>query len=410
MNTVKIQISNVTSDFIISKATLGNSVVDIGSFDQDYYFQDVGLKHTSFCQSAICYIDGIQSILLYREYPIEKLAKAYEFPSIIYLLQHGDLPNKKALSSFVDDYKRYLNIPDYCYQALSTLPHDLHPMSILLVLVGILSGDESTLEIDDVQMSRKVIAQMPILVALAQRHSAGKQPVMPRKDLGYVENFLYMLNGEVPDDLSIEVFDSILTLHAEHEQNASTCTLRVSGSTGNNAYAALAAAVTALWGPAHGGANEACLNMLEEINHVDKIQEYIDKAKSKDDPFRLFGFGHRVYRNNDPRATVMKSLCKRVLDKKHDNPLFTLARKLEKIALEDPYFISHKLYPNVDYYSGIVQRALGIQNNCFTTVFALARVSGWMSHWLEMKASNTPIIRPRQHYIGHSVRELPKTD
>lgn len=408
MNTVKIQIDNVISNFLVSKATLGNSVVDIAGFDQNYYFHDIGLKHTSFCQSAICYIDGVQSILLYRGYPIEKLAKDYDYLSIIYLLQHGELPTKKALSSFIEDYHSHLHIPDYCYKALSTLPHHLHPMSILLILIGILSGNESDLETDDVQMSRKIIAQMPILVALAQRHSAGKQPVMPRQDLSYVANFLYMLNDEVPDDLSVEVFESILTLHAEHEQNASTCTLRVSGSTGNNAYAALAAAVTALWGPAHGGANEACINMLEEINHSDRIQEYIEKAKSKEDPFRLFGFGHRVYRNKDPRALIMKSLCRRVLDKKHDNPLFTLARKLEKIALEDPYFISHKLYPNVDYYSGIVQRALGIQNNCFTTVFALARVSGWMSHWLEFRSSGSPIIRPRQHYIGHTPRDLPK--
>jgi citrate synthase len=219
-----------------------------------------------------------------------------------------------------------------------------------------------------------------------------------------------MLTGEEPESLAVDVVNAILISHAEHEQNVSTCAMRVTSSTGTNAYAALSSAIVALWGPLHGGANEACMQMLEEIASCERIPEYIAKAKSKTDPFRLMGFGHRVYKNSDPRSALMKKLCDQVLNKKMDNPLFKLAKSLEQHALQDPYFISHKLYANTDFYSGIVQRALGIKNNCFTTIFALARCTGWMSHWLEMKQYKpSPIIRPRQHYIGHKQRQLPKS-
>lgn len=406
MSTATIKTQHQSNSLNIKTASLGNAVLDLCHFDMPFYFQDIGLKHTSFCESAICYIDGNNSTLLYRGYPIEELATHFSFSAITYLLQHDHLPSEKELSSFHNDCQKYMSIPQHCYAALKTLPRDCHPMGILMVLIGILSSQESEILDDDIQMSRKIIAQMPILVAMAQRHSSGLDPIQPNPELNYVENFLYMLTGKPADDLTIEVFDTILTLHAEHEQNASTCTLRVSGSTGTNAYAALASAVSALWGPAHGGANEACLTMLETIANSDRISEFVNKAKSKSDPFRLMGFGHRVYRNKDPRALIMKDLCQRVLDQKQHDPLFKLARELEQFALSDPYFISHQLYPNVDYYSGIAQRALGIEKKSFTTVFALARVSGWMSHWLEMKSKNTPIIRPRQHYIGHTTRHV----
>ena len=237
MKNCNLNINRQTNELKIMPSTLGHDVIDLGNFTGDFYFQDLGLKHTSFCQSSICYIDGENSTLLYRGYKIEEIAKRYDYVSTSYLLQHGELPSQDELDKIIVDYKSYLSLPKACYATLETLPTNLHAMSILLILIGLLSGDESNLIENHIQMSRKIIAQMPILVAMAQRHALGKMPVMPRKDLGYVENFLYMLNGEIPDKLTTQVIDSILTLHAEHEQNASTCTLRVSGSTGNNAYA-----------------------------------------------------------------------------------------------------------------------------------------------------------------------------
>jgi citrate synthase len=406
MNHAKTTSQHFSLELPVYQANLGCAILDGSGFPDNYYFQDLGLKHTSFCQSAICYIDGAQGTLLYRGYPVESLCRQYTYESIIYLLLFGELPSKRVLTTFTRKLHADMSVPDYCYQLLETLPHDHHPMGILLTLVSALSADDTQLLDDPDDMAIRIIAQMPLLVAMSQRHAKGLPPVRIAKPTEYVEDFLIYLQDQRPSTLAHQVFDRILTLHAEHEQNASTCTLRVSGSTGTNAYAALAAALTALWGPAHGGANEACMTMLEAIGTCDRIPEYIEKAKSKTDPFRLMGFGHRVYRNRDPRADVMKSLARDVLDHKQDEPLFRLARSLEKRALEDPYFISHQLYPNVDYYSGIVQRALGIECQSFTTVFALARTSGWMSHWLEMQRDKTPIIRPRQHYIGPRQRDL----
>ncbi|MAV28636.1 MAG: citrate (Si)-synthase [Legionellales bacterium] len=409
MNQINATSDQMCFELPIFQANLGNSVLDASGFPVDFYFQDIGLKHTSFCQSAICYIDGSKGLLLYRGYPIEELCKHFQFESIMYLLLFGELPTSRTLKSFTKKLIKYRHIPDYCYSLLEHLPESSHPMGILLTLVSALAADSSQSLDDPDEMAIRIVAQMPILVALSQRHARTLKPVHQDSNddsLGYVPDFLFRLFGQIPTEHTVTAFDQILTLHAEHEQNASTCTLRVSGSTGTNAYAALAAAITALWGPAHGGANEACMQMLEAIKTCDRIPEYIEKAKSKEDPFRLMGFGHRVYRSRDPRADVMKSLAKEVLDSKQDKPLFRLARSLEKRALEDPYFISHQLYPNVDYYSGIVQRALGIENNAFTTIFALARTTGWMSHWLEMMRDKTPIIRPRQHYIGPRKRSL----
>lgn len=409
MNQINAKSEKIGIEMPVFPANLGNSVVDAAGFPADFYFQDIGLKHTSFCQSAICYIDGSKGLLLYRGYPIEQLCAHFQFESIMYLLLFGELPTSSTLKSFSRKLIKYRHIPNYCYSLVEQLPASSHPMGILLTLVSALAADSSQNLDDPDEMAIRIIAQMPILVALSQRRARDQSPVFGVENiesLDYVADFLYRLHDTTPTEQTHTAFDQILTLHAEHEQNASTCTLRVSGSTGTNAYAALAAAITALWGPAHGGANEACMLMLEAIQTCDRIPEFIEKAKSKDDPFRLMGFGHRVYRSRDPRADVMKSLARDVLDSKQDKPLFRLARSLEKRALEDPYFISHQLYPNVDYYSGIVQRALGIENNAFTTIFALARTTGWMSHWLEMMRDKTPIIRPRQHYIGPIKRSV----
>lgn len=407
MTTNQQDMTKMLSNCPVERATMGQDVINLGTFSEPYYFHDIGLKHTSFCQSAICYIDGEHSLLLFRGYPIEQLAKHHDFTTIIFLLLYGDLPSKEQLNSLHQKLHKYGNIPDYCYDVINSLPNNLHPMGVLITLIGTLAADSNNLCEDHEDTAIKIIAQMPLLVSMACRHAQNLPPVRTAQYTSYVNHFLAMLFDKEPTDLTSEVFDTIFTLHAEHEQNASTCTMRVTSSTGTNPYAAISSALCALWGPAHGGANEACMKMLETIKTSDHIQEYIEKAKSKTDPFRLMGFGHRVYRNKDPRSAIMKSLCKRVLDNKLDKPLFLLAKNLEKIALEDPYFISHKLYPNVDFYSGIVQRALGVPNSCFTLIFALARTTGWMSHWLELVSGDpTPIIRPRQRYIGHKKRDL----
>tara|TARA_B100001989_G_scaffold250703_1_gene228313 strand:+ start:4902 stop:6107 length:1206 start_codon:yes stop_codon:yes gene_type:complete len=392
--------------FPVEKATLGNDVININQFDEPYYFHDLGLKHTSFCESAICYIDGEQGLLLLRGYPIEQLAKHHDFETVIYLLLNGELPSKEEKSEFVEQIQKSHNIPEHAYAIIKSLPQDTHPMGMLLTLIASLSGQHEETN-EHYQTAIKIIAQMPTLVAMCQRHHDGLSPIKPKRNLSYAANYLYMLTGEIPDKLAEEVFDALFILHSEHEQNASTCTMRVTSSTGTNAYAGIASAITALWGPLHGGANEACMNMLEEIKTSDRIPEYIQRAKSKTDPFRLMGFGHRVYKNKDPRSSIMKALCDKVLSKKNDHPLFKLAKDLERHALSDPYFVSHKLYANCDYYSGIVQRAFNIHNNCFTLIFSLARTSGWMSHWYELKTTQaTPIIRPRQRYIGANMRNI----
>ena len=396
----------ILQKFPVEKATLGNNVINISHFDEPYYFHDLGLKHTSFCESAICFIDGEQGLLLLRGYPIEQLAKHHDFETVIYLLLNGELPSKKEKSDFIKKLCTFRHIPDYTYEIIKNIPKDTHPMGMLLTLIASLSGQhDDTMQYYETAV--KIIAQMPTLVALCQRHQDGLKPIKPNQNLSYAANYLYMVTGKIPDKLAEEVFDTLFILHSEHEQNASTCTMRVTSSTGTNAYASIASAITALWGPLHGGANEACMDMLEEIQTSDKIPEYIEKAKSKTDPFRLMGFGHRVYKNRDPRSSIMKELCDKVLSKKNDHPLFKLAKDLERHALSDPYFISHKLYANCDYYSGIVQRAFNIHNDCFTLIFTLARTSGWMSHWLELKTTQaTPIIRPRQRYIGAKIRNV----
>ena len=407
LSNIQIQAGTHHTELSIEKATLGLDVINLAHFNSSYYFQDIGLKHTSFCQSAICYIDGDNSILLYRGYPIEQIAKHRDFTATMYLLLYGDLPTAEEKTDFTKRLQDQYRVPAYCYDLLQSLPTSMHPMGTILTIVSALSSEHASDRGEPSAIAEKIIAQIPTIVAMCQRHHAGLPPINPDATLDYVENFLSMRFGKKPTALAKKVVDKIFIIHAEHEQNASTCTMRVSSSTGTNALASLAAALTALWGPAHGGAAEACTTMLEEIQTCDRIPLYIEKAKSKEDPFRLMGFGHRVYRNHDPRAEVMKSLCHQVLDQHQDQPMFKLARSLDKIAREDPYFISHKLYPNVDFYSGIVQRALGFDNDCFTSIFALARTTGWMSHWLEMKThAATPIIRPRQHYIGPKMRDI----
>lgn len=412
LNTIQMNMGKNGTELAIERATLGLDIIDLAHFNAPYYFQDLGLKHTSFCQSAICYIDGENSILLYRGYPIEQIAKKRDFVETVYLLLYGELPKREQKKDFLQRLQEHYAIPEYCYQLLKTIPPSSHPMGSIMTIISALAAESKEVKQMSLQHTAEIIiAQMPTVVAMCQRHHQGLDPIRPNPKLSYIENFLSMRFGKKPTSLATKVIEKIFMIHAEHEQNASTCTMRVSSSTGTNAHASLAAALSALWGPAHGGAAEACTIMLEEIQTCERIPKYIEKAKSKEDPFRLMGFGHRVYRNHDPRAEVMKDLCKQVLDEHQDQPMFRLARSLEKIAREDPYFISHKLYPNVDYYSGIVQRALGFDNDCFTSLFALARTSGWMSHWLEMKThSATPIIRPRQHYIGHDRRDINADD
>lgn len=395
-------------------ASLGRSVVDISDFMQQHplFMLDKGFKTTASYRSDICFIDGEQGELLYRGYPIEEIAEKTNFLTVCYLLFYGELPTKDGLYSFVQKMRSLREVPDFIQDILASLPHTAHPMSILSTLTNALG---STLDphIDHLSVTSRqdacahMMAKMPILVAMTIRHCNKLPPIAPSSSLPYVQNFLYMMTGEMPSDAAVAAMEVILILHAEHEQNASTSTVRAVGSTGAGPVASLAAGICALSGPAHGGANEACIHMLEEIQSVDNIEEYIAKSKDKSDPFRLMGFGHRVYKNYDPRAKIMQKLCHAVLKDTESDPLFQLATALEQKALEDPYFITKKLYPNVDYYSGITQKALGIPSNCFTTIFALARCAGWMAHWSEMhEDSSNPIFRPRQLYQGPKRRTV----
>ena len=409
---VVITYQGKSSTHPVQTASLGRSVVDVTDFMDQHplFFLDKGFKTTASYRSGICFINGEQGELLYRGYPIEELAEKSNFLTVCYLLFYGELPTKDGLYSFVQKMRSLREVPEFIQDILALFPHDAHPMSILATLTNALG---STLDpsINHQSIASRhdacshIVAKMPTLVAMTIRHCNKLPPIPPSSSLPYVQNFLYMMSGEVPSDSAVAAMEVLLILHAEHEQNASTSTVRAVGSTGAGPVASLAAGMSALSGPAHGGANEACISMLEEIGSVDNIERFIAKSKDKGDPFRLMGFGHRVYKNYDPRAKIMQKLCHAVLDDTTLDPLFDLAKALEKKALEDPYFITKKLYPNVDYYSGITQKALGIPTKCFTTIFALARCAGWMAHWCEMLEDGvSPIFRPRQLYDGHKGR------
>ena len=398
----------------IDEPTLGNPTIDISPLAKYGCFTfDPGFMATASCESKITYIDGDAGVLLHRGYPIDKLASQKDFLDVAYLLLNEDLPNEKEKADFQNSIQEHSRLDDSFQTFFQGFKRHAHPMGMLTSLAGALSAfyDEVDLHSNEARYlaAIRMIAKIPTLVAMCYRHHQGLAFIPPQRDFSYAQNFLNMMFGVEPLPVVAHAMDVIFTLHADHEQNASTSTVRLAGSTGTNPYSCLAAGLSALWGPAHGGANEACLKMLTTIGDISHIPEYIARAKDKNDPFRLMGFGHRVYKNHDPRATIMRKVCHDVLEAtgKQDNPLFKLAMALEKIALEDTYFVERKLYPNIDFYSGITLAAIGIPSNMFTAIFALARTSGWMAQWFEMTSSAYKIGRPRQLYTGHTTRNVP---
>jgi citrate synthase len=396
-------------------------VVDIRTLygKSGLFTYDPGFLSTASCNSTITYIDGDAGVLLYRGYPIEQLAEHCDFLETCYLLLHGELPNQKQKDEFVGIVTHHTMVHEQLARLYQGFRRDAHPMAVMVGVVGALSAFyHDALDITDPKHREisafRLIAKMPTIVAMSYKYSIGQPFVYPRNDLSYTANFMRMMfavptEEYKPNDVLVRAMDRIFILHADHEQNASTSTVRLAGSSGANPFACIAAGIACLWGPAHGGANEACLEMLEEIGDVSKVGEFIKKVKDKNSGVRLMGFGHRVYKNHDPRAKLMRETCHEVLNELglHDDRLFKLAIALEKIALEDEYFVSRKLYPNVDFYSGIVQRALGIPVSMFTCIFSLARTVGWIAQWQEMISDpEYKIGRPRQLYKGAVRREV----
>ena len=407
----------------VYKGTRGQDVVDVGSLGSHGFFTyDPGFSATAACQSDITYIDGEKGILLYRGYPIEVLAEKSDYIEVCYLLLEGTLPNAEQKAKFEHTIKYHTMVNRSIEHFISGFRYDAHPMAMLCSLVGAMSSFyHDSLDITNQEhrtiSAHRLIAKMPTIAAMCYKHFVGQPYIYPDNTLSYSENFLHMMFGTpcekyVCHPAIARAMDRIFLLHADHEQNASTSTVRLAGSSGANPFACIAAGIAALWGPAHGGANEAVLSMLAEIGHEDNIEEYINKAKDKNDPFRLMGFGHRVYKNYVPRATLMRQTCDEVLEVLgvQNDPLFRLAKKLEQIALEDEYFVSRKLYPNVDFYSGIILKAMGIPEEMFTVVFATGRTVGWVSHWNEMITHPYRIGRPRQLYTGSDVRDYTPID
>ncbi len=404
--------------------TLGPSVIDVtGLHKQGYFTYDPGFMSTAACESKITYIDGDKGVLLYRGYPIEQLAEQSDFIEVCYLLMNGELPTAAQKTQFSKTINNHTLAHEQIRSFFNGFRRDAHPMAVMVGVVGALAAFyHDSLDINNPEhratAAFRLIAKMPTLAAMCYKYSIGQPFMYPQNHMGYAENFLNMMfstpcEKTTPNPVITRAMDRIFILHADHEQNASTSTVRMAGSTGANPFACISAGIAALWGPAHGGANEAALNMLREIGSEDRIEQYIKRAKDPNDNFRLMGFGHRVYKSYDPRAAVMRKTCHEVLDEvgAHDSPLFKIALKLEKIALEDDYFIKKKLYPNVDFYSGITLSALGIPTTMFTVIFALARTVGWISHWNEMISSpDYRIARPRQLYTGHTERNFVPID
>ncbi len=414
-----IKTGNKENSYATLPGTVGPEVVDIRKFyaDTGMFTYDPGFTSTAACQSAITYIDGDAGILLHRGYPIDQLAQQSSFMEVAYLLLHGKLPGEKEFADFTWTISRHTMVHEQLSTFYRGFRRDAHPMAILCGVVGALSSfyHDSTDITDPKQRmiaSHRLIAKMPTLVAMAYKYSAGQPFLYPQNDLSYTGNFLRMTFG-VPAEKYVvnpiieRAMDKIFILHADHEQNASTSTVRLAGSSGANPFACMAAGIACLWGPAHGGANEAALNMLREIGDVKRIPAYIARAKDKDDPFRLMGFGHRVYKNFDPRAKVMKATADEVLRELNiTDPVLDVAKELEHIALNDPYFIEKKLYPNVDFYSGVILNAIGFPTEMFTALFALARTVGWVAQWNEMISDpEQKIGRPRQLYVGATHRD-----
>ena len=407
-------------DFDVHEGTIGPDVLDISKLyaQSGKFTYDPGFTSTANCKSTITYIDGEEGTLLYRGYPIDQLAEQGNYLETCFLLLNGELPNQDEYNKFEKTINEYTLVNEQLNRFFTGFRPDAHPMAIMCGVVGALSAFyHDSLDINDPEQRRiachRLIAKMPTLAAMAYKHSLGQPFMYPKNDLDYAANFLNMCFGLPTEDKNVDstlakAMDKILILHADHEQNASTSTVRLAGSSGANPFACIASGIACLWGPAHGGANEACIRMLEEINSVDNIPEYVKKAKDKNDPFRLMGFGHRVYKNFDPRAKVMQKICHEVLDHLgiKDDPLLAIAVELEKIALEDDYFVEKKLYPNIDFYSGIVMKSLGFPMDMFTVLFAVGRTVGWVSQWNEMiEDTSQRIGRPRQLYVGSEHRQ-----
>jgi citrate synthase len=403
----------------IYSGTIGPDVIDVGALTSKGMFTyDPGFVSTAACESKITFIDGNKGVLLHRGYPIDQLATQAEYLEVCYLLLYGELPNKAQKEEFYDTIRYHTMVHDQINNLFSGFRRDAHPMAIMCGVVGALSAFyHDSLDINDEKHREiaafRLIAKIPTLAAMSYKYSVGQPFIYPDNNLDYAANFLHMMFGTPCEDSNIsptisKAMDKIFTLHADHEQNASTSTVRLAGSTGANPFACIASGIAALWGPSHGGANEAVLDMLEEIGDVSRIDEFVAKAKDKNDPFRLMGFGHRVYKNFDPRAKVMKETADEVLSELGitDDPLLEIAKRLEQIALEDEYFIEKKLYPNVDFYSGIILKAIGIPTSMFTVIFAVGRTVGWVAHWNEMITDKSRIGRPRQLYTGHGKRDM----
>ena len=399
----------------IRKGSVGPDVIDISALYKEHgvFTFDPGYGATGSCESDITYIDGEQGILMYRGYPVEQLAAKSNFIEVAYLLLHGDLPTADELNKFDHTIRTHTMLNEGMLNFFKGFRYDAHPMAMLSAVVGSMSAyyhsemDAKNPEHRDI-FAHRILAKLPTIAAAAYKLNIGQPFMYPSNDLNYSENLLQMLFS-VPaepykiDPVAAEALDLLFILHADHEQNCSTSTVRMAGSSGANPYSAIAAGISALWGPAHGGANEAVLNMLTQIGDASQIQKFVAKAKDKNDSFRLMGFGHRVYKNFDPRATIIRDMCHKVLKQlgRSDNPLFELALELEQVALKDEYFIEKNLYPNVDFYSGIIYRALGIPTSMFTVMFAIGRSVGWTAHWREMIADPAArISRPRQLYTG----------
>ncbi len=408
-----------TVNLPVLQGTLGPSVLDIRKLygETTCFTYDPGYTSTASCESKITFIDGEKGVLLHRGYPIEELADNSTFLEVAYLLMEGELPTKEKFDQFSDNITFHTMVHEQLRNFYSGFRRDAHPMAIMVGVVGALSAFyHDSLDIHDPEQrmiaSHRLIAKMPTIAAMAYKYSVGQPFMYPGNDLKYAENLLHMMFATPAGPYKINpivarALDKILILHADHEQNASTSTVRLAGSSGANPFACIAAGIACLWGPAHGGANEAVLHMLKKIGHKDRIPEFIKRAKDKDDPFRLMGFGHRVYKHYDPRASVLRITCQELLEElgyKHE-PLLELAKELEKIALEDPYFVEKKLYPNVDFYSGIILQAIGVPTSMFTVLFAVARTVGWIAQWMEMIEDPLQKIgRPRQLYTGDTLR------
>jgi citrate synthase len=418
--TATLNIDGKSYDLPIFSPTVGPDVIDIRKLysDADVFTYDPGFTSTAACESAITFIDGDKGQLLYRGYPIEQLAEKSHFLEVCYLLLNGSLPTAAQMDNFEGRVTRHTMVHEQMHYFFRGFRRDSHPMATMVGVVGAMSAFyHDSLDINDPWQREvaaiRMIAKLPTIAAMAYKYSIGQPFVYPQNDLDYASNFLRMCFAVPAEEYKVspvlaKAMDRIMMLHADHEQNASTSTVRLAGSSGANPFACVAAGIACLWGPAHGGANQACLEMLREIGTVERIPEYIARAKDKNDPFRLMGFGHRVYKNFDPRAKVMKESADEVLDLLgiHNNETLRVAKELERIALEDDYFVSKKLYPNVDFYSGIILEAMGFPTAMFTPIFALSRTVGWISQWKEMIGDPAlKIGRPRQLYIGEAARD-----